>query len=57
MLKVVDADSRGVVEYIAGTEADVEDLPTELSQGSVCYVIETGALYMVDEETEEWKQL
>ena len=57
MLKVVDADSRGVVEYIAGTEADVEDLPTELSQGSVCYVIETGALYMFDEETKEWKQL
>lgn len=57
MLKVVDANSRGVVEYVAGTEADVADLPTELSQGSVCFVIETGAVYMFDEETKEWKQI
>ena len=57
MLKVVNANSRGVVEYVAGTEADVADLPTELSQGSTCFVIETGAVYMFDEETKEWKQI
>lgn len=57
MLKVVDANSRGVVEYVAGTEADVADLPTELSQGSVCFVIETGAVYMFDEEAKEWKAI
>ena len=57
MLKVVNANSRGVVEYVAGTEKDVADLPTELSQGSTCFVIETGAVYMFDEETKEWKQL
>ena len=57
MLKVVNANSRGVVEYIAATETDVADLPTELSQGSVCFVIETGAVYMFDEEAKEWKQI
>ena len=57
MLKVVNANSRGVVEYVAGTEADVTDLPTELSQGSTCFVIETGAVYMFNEETKEWKQI
>ena len=57
MLKVVDANSRGVVEYVASKQADVADLPTELSQGSVCFVIETGAVYMFDEETKEWKAI
>ena len=57
MLKVVDANSRGVVEYVASKQADVADLPTELSQGSVCFVIETGAVYMFDEETKEWKEI
>ena len=57
MLKVVNANSRGVVEYVAGTEADVADLPTELSQGSTCFVIETGVVYMFNEETKEWKQI
>ena len=57
MLKVVNVNSRGVVEYVAGTEADVADLPTELSQGSTCFVIETGAVYMFNEETKKWKQI
>ena len=57
MLKVVNANSRGVVEYVASKQADVADLPTELSQGSTCFVIETGAVYMFDEETKEWKQI
>ena len=57
MLKVVDANSRGVVEYVASKQADVADLPTESSQGSVCFVIETGAVYMFDEETKEWKAI
>ena len=54
MLKVVNANSRGGVEYVAGTETDVADLPTELSQGSTCFVIETGTVYMFDEEAKEW---
>ena len=29
MLKVVNANSRGVVEYVASKQADVADLPTE----------------------------
>lgn len=57
MLKVVNANSRGVVEYVASKQADVADLPIELSQGSTCFVIETGAVYMFDEETKEWKQI
>ena len=57
MLKVVNANSRGVVEYVASKQADVADLPTELSQGSTCFVIETGAVYMFDEESKEWKQI
>ena len=58
MLKIVNANFRGVVEYVAGTEKDVADLPTTgLSQGSTCFVIETGAVYMFDEEAKEWKAI
>ena len=57
MLKIVNANFRGVVEYVAGTEKDVADLPTDLSQGSTCFVIETGAVYMFDEEAKEWKAI
>ena len=58
MLKIVNANFRGVVEYVASKQADVADLPTaELSQGSTCFVIETGAVYMFDEETKEWKDI
>ena len=58
MLKVVIANFRGVVENDAGTEKDVAHLPTtELSQWSTCFVIETRAVYMFDEEAKEWKQI
>ena len=57
MLKIVNVNYRGVVEYVASKQADVADLPTELSQGSTCFVIETGAVYMFDEEAKEWKQI
>ena len=57
MLKVVGEKAYNTVEYIASKQADVADLPTELSQGSTCFVIETGAVYMFDEEAKEWKQI
>ena len=58
MLKIVNANFRGVVEYVASKQADVADLPTtDLSQGSTCFVIETGAVYMFDEEAKEWKAI
>ena len=57
MLKIVNANFRGVVEYVASKQADVADLPTDVSQGSTCFVIETGAVYMFDEEAKEWKAI
>ena len=58
MLNVVNVNYLGVVEYVASKQADVADLPTTgLSQGSTCFVIETGAVYMFDEEAKEWKAI
>lgn len=45
-----------VNEYVADTEADIKDLPTNIYPGSVCIVIETSNVYMLNSE-KKWKKL
>lgn len=37
-----------VNEYVADEEADVKNLPTDVYPGSVCLVIETSNVYMLN---------
>lgn len=64
--------SRRVVEYIADTDADINDLPTSTTEGepqegdstlhrcvekgSSCLVIDSSSLYMLNSE-DEWVQM
>lgn len=48
-----------VNEYVADTEADVADLPTSFKEaypGSVCIVVETSNVYMLNNDM-QWKLL
>lgn len=45
-----------VNEYVADTEADVQNLPTDVYPGSACIVIETSNVYMLN-NNKEWKLL
>lgn len=59
MIKVVDQNHFGVVNYVVGTEAEVLELPKNglVSQGSTAFVIATSTVYMYDEEANEWKTI
>ena len=59
MLKLVGNNAYGVVEYIASTEEDRENLPKDglVAQGSTCFVIETSSVYMYDADANEWKAI
>ena len=45
-----------LTEYVADTENDIKDLPTNITPGSVCIVIETSNVYMLN-GSREWKKL
>ena len=59
MIKVVSQNHFGVVNYIVGTEAEVDDLPKGglVAQGSTAFVIATSNVYMYDEEKDLWKAI
>ena len=59
MLKLTNSNDRGVVEYVASTDADLANLPKDrlVAQGSTCFVIETSSVYMYDAEANEWKAI
>lgn len=45
-----------VNEYVADTEDDIKDLPITDAPGSVCIVIATSNVYMLDNQ-KTWNQL
>ena len=57
MIKIVDQNRFGVVNYVVGTEAEIADLPKDglVAQGSTAFVIDGSLVYMYDEEANEWK--
>ena len=59
MIKVVDQNHLGVVNYVVGTEAEVDDLPKGglVAQGSTAFVIATSNVYMYDEEKDSWEAI
>lgn len=57
MIKKIGANAYGVVEYACSKEEEVAKLSTLVGQGSTCIVIETGNVYMFDEEDLSWHSL
>ena len=59
MIKIVDQNHLGVVNYVVGTEAEVKELPKGglVAQGSTAFVIATSNVYMYDEEKDLWKAI
>lgn len=57
MIKKINANALGVVEYVVSTEDEVAQLPHLLSHGSSAIVIETANVYMFNEETLSWHSL
>ena len=57
MIKIVDQNRFGVVNYVVGTEAEIADLPKDglVAQGSTAFVIDGSLVYIYDEEANEWK--
>lgn len=59
MIKVVDTNRFGVVSYVVGTEAEINELPKKglVAQGSTAFVIATSKVYMYDEEKDSWEAI
>ncbi len=57
MIKKINSNKYGVVEYACSQENEVAQLPHLLSTGSTCIVIATGNVYMFDEEDLSWHSL
>ena len=59
MIKIVDQNHLGVVNYVVGTEAEVAELPEKglVAQGSTAFVIATSNVYMYDEEKDSWEAI
>ena len=57
MIKIVDQNRFGVVNYVVGTEAEIAELPKKglVAQGSTAFVIATSNVYMYDEEENAWE--
>jgi hypothetical protein len=56
ILKNGNNPSKYVMEYIADTEDDIKSLTTNVTPGSICLVIETAEVYMIN-GNHEWKKL
>ena len=41
------SDVVGKYDYVADTESDVAELPTNISPGSTCIVLETSTVYIL----------
>lgn len=59
MIKVVDQNRFGVVNYVVGTIDDLAELPKGglVAQGSTAFVIATSKVYMYDEEKDSWEAI
>ena len=59
MIKIVDQNRFGVVNYVVGTEAEIAELPKKglVAQGSTAFVIATSNVYMYDEEKNSWEAI
>ena len=59
MIKIVDQNHLGVVNYVVGTEAEIVNLPKGglVAQGSTALVIATSNVYMYDEEKDSWEAI
>ena len=59
MIKIVDQNRFGVVNYVVGTEEEIAELPKDglVAQGSTAFVIENSSVYMYDEEGNVWKAI
>ena len=59
MIKIIDQNRFGVVNYVVGTEAEVDDLPKGglVAQGSTAFVIHGSLVYMYDEEKDSWEAI
>lgn len=57
MIKKINSNKYGVVEYAVSTEDEIAQLPYLVGQGSVAIVIQTGNVYMFDEDDMAWHSL
>ena len=59
MIKIVDQNRFGIVNYVVGTEAEVAELPKKglVAQGYTAFVIATSNVYMYDEEKNSWEAI
>ena len=59
MIKIIDQNRFGVVNYVVGTKEEIAELPKDglVAQGSTAFVIATSTVYMYDEEANEWKTI
>lgn len=57
MIKLMKRTGFNLVEYIVSAEEEIEDLPTDVGQGSTAFVIATSTVYMFDEEDKTWKAI
>ena len=59
IIKKNDNISAYVTEFVADTEDDIKDLPTDISKvfpGSTCIVVATSDVYMLN-NNQEWVKL
>ena len=59
IIKKNDNVSAYVTEFVADTEADIKDLPTDTSKvfpGSTCIIVATSDVYMLN-NNQEWVKL
>ena len=57
MIKLMKRTGLNLVEYIVSAEAEIEELPKNVGQGSTAFVIATSSIYMFDEEDKTWKAI
>ena len=57
MIKLMKKTGLNLVEYIVSAEAEIEELPKNVGQGSTAFVIATSTVYMFDEEDKTWKAI
>lgn len=56
IIKENDKTQYNIISYVADTESDIINLPTDVSPGSTCIVIETSNVYMLNSK-KIWKLL
>lgn len=57
MIRKINSNQYGVVEYVCSTKDEIEQLPASVTSGSTCFVIKTKNTYMFDEGDSYWYSL